>query len=868
MKKLYEPKKIESFVQNYWNKYKIFKVQDNLKKEKYYCLSMLPYPSGKLHMGHVRNYIIGDVISRYQRMLGKNVLQPIGWDAFGLPAEKAAITHNVDPNTWTYSNINYMRSQLKNLGISYDWDREITTCDPMYYKWEQLFFINLYEKGIVYKKKSIVNWCPKDKTVLANEQVLDGRCWRCHVNVTKKRITQWFIKITSYANQLYDDLNKLCNWPKKVINMQRNWIGRFNVFEIIFNILNSKETLKVYMRYPLMFMNATFVKITIDHPLLLQKTNSYMKIIKFIKHQHISSENMQNNLFNLKKNSGIFTGIYVIHPFSKENLPIWISHLSSIYCQEIAWIGSPYDDENDLKFAKKNNIPIRPNDYNVCLQNMHAACVSFIDEDIEYNLKNFDILNYQKKNDFLFKILMFLDIGKKKVLYKLRDWCVSRQRYWGVPIPMITLDNNIVLPVSKEDLPVVLPQCDRVNYSKFNLKNCSEWVKILYNGKYVTRETDTFDTFMESSWYFYRYTCPHYDKGILNPISVNYWLPVDQYIGGIEHATMHLLYCRFYHKLFRDAGLVNLDEPIIRLLCQGMVLSDTFYYISESGEYIWISPSEIKTVIKNDFNHITGAIDLKGNKLIYDGIKKMSKSKNNGIDPKDMIDRYGADTVRLFIMFAAPVDSPLVWKESGVNGMHRFLNRLWKVVYKYAYLNNFSVEKFFDYSSLTNSSKILYREMNETILKVTDDIDRRQSFNTAISAIIKLVKKVQLFFCKTYQDELLIKKILIVVVKMLYPFAPHICFFLWKNLGETENIDFSSWPKENKDILLINDQLFLVQINGKFRAKIIVPKNSNKYLVQNFVFRSNLALKYLKNKTIKKIVFVPNKLINFVLISK
>ncbi|MCR3754768.1 MAG: leucine--tRNA ligase [Candidatus Westeberhardia cardiocondylae] len=868
MKKFYNPKEVESLVQKYWYKNKIFKVQENCTKEKYYCLSMMPYPSGKLHMGHVRNYTIGDVISRYQRMLGKNVLHPIGWDSFGLPAERAAMIHDIEPQDWIRDNIRYMKYQLKMLGFSYDWDREINTCSPKYYKWEQWFFIFLYRKGLVYKKKSIVNWCPKDKTVLANEQVIKEKCWRCNTNIEKKNISQWFMRITTYADKLLNDLKILKYWPKKVIIMQRNWIGRIQGYEVIFSIFNYKEKLTVYMHDPLFLIYTTFIKISLDHSLIFGSTAISLKLRKFIKNFYnfdISEVNFNDNCVFVKKYGAIFTGIYAMHPLSKQKLPICIVEFSLLYFSKNSWIGTPNNDANDLKIVKRYSFffSLNCNFIKDIRKNIERI---FYKTGFVYDLQRFFLLSRSKQSDIVFCMLNTLKIGKKKIFYRLRDWCISRQRYWGVPIPIVILQDGSYKTIDEKDLPVVLSKYIPSYCTNSLSKNYIKRMQFIYNNENVTRETDTFDTFMESAWYFYRYTCPYYDHGMLNSTAVNYWLPIDQYIGGIEHATMHLLYCRLYHKILKDAGLLYSREPIVRLLCQGMVLSDTFYYISSKGEKIWVSPLDVKKFFRDKKGNIIKAIDYKGNNLIYDGMKKMSKSKNNGVDPENMIKKYGADTMRLFVMYAAPAHMPLEWKESGIMGMHRFLQRIWSIIYNYVKLHGTCfVKKICHYASLSPENKILYHTMHETIQKVTNDIDRRQVFNNAISSIIKLINKIKNFSQENSQDKILMGNVLVVVIKMLYPFAPHICFVLWKMLGNHDNIDYVSWPTVNKMVLLEKNYLVLIQVNGKFRAKIFLPKDIDESMVREIIRKKKLISKYVQNKMIKKIFFIPNKLINFVL---
>ncbi|KAH8299118.1 hypothetical protein KR044_009850, partial [Drosophila immigrans] len=716
---------IESNVQLHWQEKQTFKVTEDDSKEKYYCLSMLPYPSGRLHMGHVRNYTIGDVISRYQRMLGKNVLQPIGWDAFGLPAEGAAVKNNTAPAPWTYDNIEYMKNQLKLLGFGYDWDREIATCQPEYYRWEQWFFTKLYEKGLVYKKTSAVNWCPHDLTVLANEQVIDGCCWRCDTKVERKEIPQWFIKITAYADQLLNDLDTLESWPEQVKTMQRNWIGRSEGVEITFDVADSEEKLTVYTTRPDTFMGATYVAVAAGHPLAQQGARNNPALTDFIDECR-NTKVAEAEMATMEK-KGMPTGLFVVHPLSGEKLPVWVANFVLMEYGTGAVMAVPAHDQRDWEFATKYDLPIKPG------------------------------------------------VGQRKVNYRLRDWGVSRQRYWGAPIPMVTLEDGTVMPTPEDQLPVILPEDVVMDGITSPIKADPEWAKTTVDGQPALRETDTFDTFMESSWYYARYTCPQYDQGMLDPAAANYWLPVDQYIGGIEHAIMHLMYFRFFHKLMRDAGLVDSDEPAKRLLCQGMVLADAFYYTGNSGERVWVSPVDA-TVERDDKGRIIKATDPQGRELVYAGMSKMSKSKNNGIDPQEMVEKYGADTVRLFMMFASPAEMTLEWQESGVEGANRFLKRVWKLVYDH--VEKGAVQPL-DVAALNEDQRALRRDLHKTIAKVTDDIGRRQTFNTAIAAVMELMNKLARAPQESEQDRALLQEALLAVVRMLYPFTPHVCFTLW-----------------------------------------------------------------------------------------
>lgn len=845
MRKIYYPKKIESVAQEYWDKKKIFKSKEIKYKKKYYCLSMLPYPSGNLHMGHIRNYTIGDVISRYQRMLGKNVLQPIGWDAFGLPAENAAIKKNITPKKWTYTNISNMKNQLKLMGFSYDWSREITTCDPEYYRWEQWFFIYLYKKKMIYKKTKIVNWCYKDKTVLANEQVINGNCWRCDTKITLKKLPQWFIKITDYAEELLTELNNLKYWPEKVKTMQRNWIGKSNGIEIIFKIKNMKKNLKIYTNKINILMGVTYIILTINHPLSKKLSNKNKKINNFIKKNKIIIKNKY-----IIKQIGIFTKLYAIHPFNKKLLPIWISNFIDINENINSIMAIPAHNKNDLKFAYKYSIPIKPVMINENKKNF-----------ILFNSKKFNELNLKSAFNIINNILLLNKKGYKKTKYKLHDWNISRQRYWGAPIPIITLENGEKKTINEKKLPVILP--NKISNKKTNnfLKNKKSWLQTTYKGKKALRETDTFDTFMESSWYYARYTCPNYKNGILDPIKTKYWLPIDQYIGGIEHAIIHLLYFRFYHKLLRDAGFVNTNEPAKKLLCQGMVLSNSFYYINNNKEKIWISPEKIN-IKKNKKNKIIEIKNYKGKEVICNGMSKMSKSRNNGINPKIIINKYGADTLRLFIIFAAPIEMELEWNQSGIEGANRFLKRIWKLIYEYI---KKGIIKNHNYLSINSKQKNLIYKINSTINNVTNYFNKNQKLNIAISEIMKLVNKLKKFIINNKQDRYILQKGLITVIKLLYPFTPHICFYLWKILKNNKKIDNELWPKINKKIIEKKEIIIIIQINGKMRSKIYVKKTDNKEFIINYAKKIKKIKKYINEKKIKKIIYIPNKVLNILI---
>ncbi|KGQ26221.1 leucine--tRNA ligase [Gallibacterium anatis CCM5995] len=858
MQEQYRPDLVESRIQKYWQDNKTFKVQPDPSKEKYYCLSMFPYPSGRLHMGHVRNYTIGDVISRYQRMNGKNVLQPIGWDAFGLPAENAAIKNKAAPATWTYDNIEYMKNQLKMLGFSYDWDREIATCKPQYYKWEQWFFTELYKKGLIYKKTSTVNWCPNDQTVLANEQVNDGCCWRCDTPVEQKEIPQWFVKITDYAEQLLQGLDQLPEWPDQVKAMQRNWIGRSEGVEITFKMQDSDETVTVYTTRPDTFYGVSYLAVAAGHPLAEQAAKNNPELAQFIQECR-NTKVAEAELATMEK-KGMFTGRYALHPITGEAVPVWIANFVLMHYGTGAVMAVPAHDQRDYEFAQKYHLPLKPVIAPLDGSELDLSKAAYTEHGVAINSAEFNGLDFEQAFNGIADKLEAMGVGKRQVNYRLRDWGVSRQRYWGTPIPMLTLENGDVVPVPLADLPVELPEDVVMDGVQSPIKADPNWAKTTYNGQPALRETDTFDTFMESSWYYARYTCPQYQQGMLNSEEANYWLPVDQYIGGIEHATMHLLYFRFYHKLLRDAGLLACDEPATKLLCQGMVLADAFYYTSETNERIWVSPTKV-TITRDEKGRIIKAVDPEGHELVHAGMTKMSKSKNNGIDPQEMVEKYGADTVRLFMMFASPAEMTLEWQESGVEGANRFLRRLWKLTYDYLQ-QPATVE--LDPKALSTDQKALRRDLHKTIAKVSDDIGRRQTFNTAIAAIMELMNKLTKAPLVQEQDRAVMKEALNAVIKMLYPITPHICFQLWQDLGNEDDIDFAPWVVADQQAMVDEEKLVVVQVNGKVRGKITVAASASEEEIKTAAMADENVQKHLDGLNIVKVIYVPGKLLSFV----
>ncbi|MBV7315881.1 leucine--tRNA ligase [Shewanella sp. NIFS-20-20] len=857
MQEQYNPSEIETLVQQHWADNKTFEVTEDNTKEKYYCLSMFPYPSGRLHMGHVRNYTIGDVVARYQRLQGKNVLQPIGWDSFGLPAENAAINNKTAPAPWTYENIDYMKNQLKMLGFGYDWSREIATCTPEYYRWEQWFFTKLYDKGLVYKKTSAVNWCPNDQTVLANEQVQDGCCWRCDTKVEQKEIPQWFIKITAYADELLSELDNLDGWPEQVKSMQRHWIGRSEGIEMTFQVADSDQSFDIYTTRPDTVMGVTYVAIAAGHPLAEQAAINNPVLAQFIEDCKESST-AEADIATMEK-LGVDTGLKAIHPLTGELVPVWAANFVLMNYGTGAVMSVPGHDQRDYEFATKYGLDIKavikPADGDVDISQ-----AAYTEKGVLFNSSEFDGLDFQAAFDAIDAKLSAQGKGKRQVNFRLRDWGVSRQRYWGAPIPMVTLEDGTVMPTPEDQLPVILPEDVVMDGIQSPIKADKAWAQTTVNGQAALRETDTFDTFMESSWYYARYCSPHADQ-MIDPAKANYWLPVDQYIGGIEHACMHLLYFRFFHKLLRDAGLVNSNEPAKQLLTQGMVLADAFYYTNDKGGRVWVSPLEVSVLEKDDKGRIVKCVDQQGHELVYTGMSKMSKSKNNGIDPQMMVEKYGADTVRLFMMFASPPELTLEWQESGVEGAHRFIKRLWKLANDHIALG---ATEALDIASLNSDQKALRRELHKTIAKVSDDISRRQMFNTAVASVMELMNHLQKAPMTTAQDRALMEEALSAVVRLLYPITPHLSFQLWQQLGNEGEIEDSRWPEVDDKALVEDSKLIVVQVNGKVRAKITVAADADKDTVEAQGMADEHVIKHLEGLTVRKVIFVPGKLLSIV----
>jgi leucyl-tRNA synthetase len=861
MEAIYNPQAIEASVQKFWTDNNTFKAIENPDKEKFYCLAMFPYPSGRLHMGHVRNYSLGDVISRYQRMQGKNVMQPMGWDAFGLPAENAAIKNNTAPGNWTYKNIDYMRNQLQSLGFGYDWSRELATCKKDYYRWEQWFFTKLYEKGLVYKKNATVNWDPVDQTVLANEQVIDGRGWRSGALVERKEIPQWFIKITAYAEELLNDLDQLTDWPEQVKTMQRNWIGRSQGVEMTFNLAESEQSFDIYTTRPDTIMGVTYVALAAQHPLAIAAAKNNTELATFIE-ECKNSKTTEADMAAMEK-KGVDTGLKAIHPISGELVPVWAANFVLMDYGSGAVMSVPGHDQRDYEFAVKYGLTIKQVVAGQENDDINQAAIT--EKSLLINSGEFDGLNFEQAFKAISDKLTYENKGKVTTNYRLRDWGVSRQRYWGTPIPMINLANGESVPVAEQDLPVVLPEDVVMNGTTSPIKDDPEWAKTSFNGQAALRETDTFDTFMESSWYYARYCSPNDDTQMLDPEKANYWLPVDQYIGGIEHAILHLLYSRFFHKLLRDVGLVDCDEPFKKLLCQGMVLAETFYREADNGAQEWIAPSDVN-VERDEKGQVTASISkLDGQPVLSAGMSKMSKSKNNGIDPQQVIEKYGADTVRLFIMFTSPPEQTLEWSDAGVEGAHRFVKRVYKLANEF--LESTKNDSIAELSSLNLSSshKTLRRELHKTIAKVTDDIGRRNTFNTAIAAIMELMNHLGKAAIISDEDKSVMQEALRAVILMLTPITPHLCHHLWQALGGSKvNVEDAQWPEVDQSALIEDEKLIIVQVNGKLRAKITVAAQATKEEVETLGLSNEAVLKFTDGKTIRKVIYIPGKLLNIV----
>ncbi|KRE88390.1 leucine--tRNA ligase [Frateuria sp. Soil773] len=900
----YRPQAVETAAQQYWNAQRAYEVKEDPSRPKFFCLSMLPYPSGALHMGHVRNYTIGDVISRYQRMNGRNVLQPMGWDAFGLPAENAAIKNDTAPAKWTYQNIEHMRVQFKRMGFAYDWTREFATCRPDYYRWEQLMFTRLMKKGLAYRRNAVVNWDPVDQTVLANEQVVDGRGWRSGALVEKREIPQWFLKITDYAQELLDGLDTLPGWPDAVKTMQRNWIGRSEGLEIHFAVEGESEPLTVFTTRPDTLMGVTFVSIAGEHPLALKAAQGNPRLAAFLeelKHGGVSEAELET-----QEKRGMDTGIEAVHPLTGEKIPVFVANFVLWGYGTGAVMAVPGHDQRDWEFAQKYSLPIRM----VVVDRAVLDAVAEIDHDLSkgvgadpvraalrggstdaygaaaavqvienferaiqqdgaytergylVNSGEFDGMDYGQAFEAMAARFEREGKGVRRVNWRLRDWGVSRQRYWGCPIPVIYCPACDAVPVPEEQLPVVLPEDVAFSGVQSPIKADPEWRKTTCPqcGGPAERETDTFDTFMESSWYYARYTSPGANGQVDE--RANYWLPVDQYIGGIEHAILHLLYFRFYHKLLRDAGLVASDEPATNLLCQGMVIAETFYRDNADGSKDWINPAAVE-IRRDDKARVVGAtLKADGQPVKIGGTEKMSKSKNNGVDPQVMVERFGADTVRLFSMFAAPPEQSLEWSEAGVEGMSRFLRRFWREVTTHAAQPDHPAV---DPSALDAGQKALRRQVHETIQKVSDDLGRRHSFNTAIAALMELLNALGKFGDMGDQGRAVRHEALETMVLLLNPVVPHLSHALWQVLGHAETVlEDQPWPQADAAALVRDSLTLAVQVNGKLRATIEVAAGASKEEVEALARAHPNVVAFMEGLAVRKVIVVPGKIVNIV----
>jgi leucyl-tRNA synthetase len=864
MNQRYTPKEIEEKWQRTWESQKLFNVTEDPKKKKYYLLEMFPYPSGKIHMGHVRNYSIGDVVARYMKMKGFNVLHPMGWDAFGMPAENAAIEHGVHPAKWTYENIDYMKNQLKRMGFSYDWDREFATCDISYYKWEQLFFLRMYERGLAYKKRSTVNWCEICKTVLANEQVMgDGTCWRGHADdpgVTQKELDQWFFKITHYAEELLEWCDRLPGWPERVLTMQKNWIGKSIGAEIHFPLENSTEVIKVFTTRQDTVFGATFMSLAPEHPLALSlsKGTPQEKAVRdFV--DKMKRLDWKKRTAETAEKEGVFTGAYCLNPMTKARMPIFVANFVLMEYGTGAVMAVPTHDQRDFEFAKKYRLSlivvIQKEDRSLSAETMTEA---YEGEGFLVNSGPFDGMDSMKAREAIARYLEERKMGGPRVSYRLRDWGISRQRYWGAPIPIIYCDRCGTVPVSEKDLPVVLPpNVEVTGTGESPLERVKEFVETRCPkcGGPGRRETDTMDTFVESSWYFDRFACADYQKGPLDKKRVDYWMPVDQYIGGIEHAILHLLYSRFFTRVLKELGWLSMEEPFTNLLTQGMVCKEV-YECPRDG---YLFPEEAEVLGE------TCRCKKCGSQVSVGKLEKMSKSKRNVVDPEYLVEKYGADTARVFCLFASPPEKDLDWSDQGVEGSFRFLNRVWRLLYdQHSRLLN--VKPFPFGTVLEGDNKSLRQKTHKTIKKVTEDIDRFH-FNTAISAIMELVNEIYVSEVKDPSGEVskrVMREALETVVVLLSPFVPHFAEELWEALGQGESVMRRPWPDYDREAVQEDEILIVIQVNGKVRDRITIPASYGEEEVKGWALRSEKIQKLIGGKEIKRVILVPRKLVNIV----
>ncbi|MGW8246648.1 MAG: leucine--tRNA ligase [Acidiferrobacterales bacterium] len=865
MDEQYNSKKVEDEARQYWEQNESFRVSEDAGTQKFYCLSMFPYPSGKLHMGHVRNYTIGDVLTRFQRMNGKNVLQPMGWDAFGLPAENAAMANNVPPAKWTYDNIAYMKRQLKSLGLAVDWSREVATCHPEYYRWNQWLFLRMLEKGIAYKKTGVVNWDPVDQTVLANEQVIDGRGWRTGAVVEKREIPMYYLRITDYADELLNDLDQLDQWPERVRAMQANWIGKsYGVrFAFPYTLDGKEEKLWVFTTRADTIMGVTFCAVAAEHPLAEYAAKQNPELAAFVDECKQGSV-MEADIATMEK-KGMPTGIDVIHPLTGEKVPVWVGNYVLMGYGEGAVMAVPAHDERDFHFAQQYKLPIKQvieiegetfslDGWQEWYENKtDGHCV---------NSGKYDGLDYVAAVDAIATDLKAKDLGDKQVMYRLRDWGISRQRYWGCPIPIIHCEHCGDVPVPDDQLPVVLPEDCVPDGSGNPLNKRDDFIncKCPKCGADARRETDTMDTFVDSSWYYARY-CSRDNNEAMVDERVNYWMPVDQYIGGIEHAILHLLYSRFWWKVMRDMKLVQGDEPFQRLLTQGMVLNEIYFRKPESGRIEYFNPADIEVELDDKGQRVGAILKTDGQPVESGGIGTMSKSKANGVDPQSLIDEFGADTARMFMMFASPPEDTLEWSDEGVAGAHRFLRRLWRMVAEHV---NAGIPQQVAFNELPSALKDLRRQTHQTLAKVTDDIGRRQVFNTAIAAVMELLNAVNKLednsdLARAVRHEALLSSVL-----MLSPMMPHICHRLWQELGQEGAIIDAPWPTVDETALVQDSIEMVVQVNGKLRDKLSVPANAAKDEIEQLARTSDKVEKHVAGKQVRKVIVVPGKLINIV----
>ncbi len=865
MQERYEPASIEAAAQAWWDGHRAFAATEDQSRPKYYCLSMFPYPSGRLHMGHVRNYTIGDVLARFMRMQGRNVLQPMGWDAFGLPAENAAMANGVPPARWTYDNIAYMKRQLKSLGLAIDWDREVTTCSPEYYRWNQWLFLRMLERGVAYKKTGVVNWDPVDQTVLANEQVIDGKGWRTGALVEKREIPMYYLRITRYADELLGALDTLPGWPERVRTMQANWIGKSAGvrFGFPYELGGERRVLNVFTTRADTIMGVTFCAVAAEHALAAHAAQTDSALAAFIEECKQGTA-MEAELAQQEK-KGMPTGLYVTHPLTQQPIPVWVGNYVLMGYGEGAVMGVPAHDERDFHFARTYGLPIR--------QVIQKAGHAFSDDawqawygDVEdttcVHSGKYDGLEYAQAVATIAADLKTLGIGDTQVQWRLRDWGISRQRYWGCPIPLVHCPACGDVPVPDDQLPVVLPEDLVPDGSGNPLGKTAAFVECACPkcGQPARRETDTMDTFVDSSWYFLRFASADNAQVAVDE-RANYWLPVDQYIGGIEHAILHLLYSRFWTRVMRDLGLVRVEEPFQNLLTQGMVLNDIYFRKPASGRIVYFNPTEVE-VRTDPAGQQSVFLKADGAPVEAGGIGTMSKSKNNGVDPQLLVEQFGADTARLFMMFAAPPEQSLEWSDQGVQGAYRFIRRLWKSVYEHVGLGVASSDV--QAGELTGEQRDLRRQVHQTLVKVTDDIGRRRVFNTAVAAVMELMNSLDKFTDVTGPGRALRQEALEKIVLILSPIVPHICHALWQELGHPGAVIDVSWPEPDASALAQDSVEIVLQVNGKLRGRIVVPAAASEADIREAALADAAVLRWVEGKLIRKVIVVPGKLVNVV----